>query len=208
MPLLWTEARKRAAIRRATAFASLHYVACRDFSNYNVIYEHSDLTEFYLAAAKAMEEHPRSDELGEHIHCARGCAEAMKQVGVCENQRLYRWYFGLMSGWRHTMLLHSISNPELGRIIYRVICHLFGIACLLGYYQGDDSCEVWKHWLGGPSAQSTLPSRLTGSLSDLTDHNGSESISTFLTLPLRFVCPPRRRLSNHLHIIILASRNT
>ena len=22
--------------------------------------------------------------------------------------------------------------------------------------QGDDSCEVWKHWLGGPSAQSML----------------------------------------------------
>ena len=56
------------------------------------------------------------------------------------------------------MLLYptSLANPDLARIACRVMAHLFAIGNLLGYYQGDDSAEVWKHWLGGPGAQSML----------------------------------------------------
>lgn len=61
-----------------------------------------------------------------------------------------------MTGWRHTMLFHTIANPELGRIVCRVMAHLFAIGDLLGYLRGDDSAEIWRHCFGGSGAQSQL----------------------------------------------------
>ena len=56
----------------------------------------------------------------------------------------YIWPYGLMTGWRHTMLCHSMTNPDLGQILRRVMAHLFAIGNLLAYFRGDDSAEIWE----------------------------------------------------------------
>lgn len=69
------EARKGAAFTNVAAYAALHYVACRDFANFSIVYFHSNLEPIYKSAADAMEAHPRAAELVEHINCAHGASQ-------------------------------------------------------------------------------------------------------------------------------------
>ena len=96
----------------------------------------------------------RFEQLGDENYAAhaRCILECLKpgNVGVeIDGERLL-WTFGLMSGWRHTMLLNILMNVCEGRVTARRIEKHLGIIRFLVQAVGGDGAEVWSHVLQSP----------------------------------------------------------
>jgi hypothetical protein len=126
--------------------ALIGYVGCRDYANYNLCYRHEDIMAFYAAIAD------RAAVLQEPdiVEAARACEACMADVGIEHEGVFYPWTYGLCTGWRHTMLLHCVSNPALGKLVSDIIADLVpGSKVLLRAHQGDDSVEIGgRSWIG------------------------------------------------------------
>ena len=98
-PLVWSGERRTRHDKEMRTVAFMSFIGCRDFSNYNVGYGHSDMRAFHSAAAT------RSLLLGDDdmADAAEACAKSLEDVGAEHDGQFYPWAYGLMSGWRHTM---------------------------------------------------------------------------------------------------------
>jgi hypothetical protein len=153
VPMLQSGFRKTRTTNAFIAALKRGFGSARDFRNYNRSHLHSEIKMFYASAAKRCRELGR-DDFAEHFEAINKCLD---DVGVyLDDGAYYKWVFGLMSGWRHTMLLNNVFNVSEGRAVATVLEELVGITLLMALHQGDDSAESWDHPLGGPFAQSIL----------------------------------------------------
>lgn len=145
-PLVWSEEHRTRHMRAMRRVALLHHIGCRDFKNYNICYRHSDMQAFCLACGE------RVLLLGDTdmAEAAQICSACLSNVGVEHLGRFYRWSSGLISGWRHTMLFHCISNPRLGSVASHIVESWVPDAMTVTRaHQGDDAAEVSnRSWIG------------------------------------------------------------
>ena len=91
----------------------------------------------------------RSAMLGDFDMAEAAPASCMNDVGVEHEGHYFKWDFGLQSGWRHTMLLHYVSNLSLGHLVADIVAQLVPLAKLLiSAHQGDDSGSYIIHRVG------------------------------------------------------------
>lgn len=129
------------------------YVACRDYTNFNIVHKHSEIRMFYLGVAEHFRQLGNGADV---ILVVDKILRCLDEVGIVSNGQHYRWLHGLMTGWRHTMLLNTLFNVVLGRLARSWLRRVFGIDSYIALHQGDDSVEVYDHPLGGPLVQSLL----------------------------------------------------
>jgi hypothetical protein len=153
VPIHLTQNRFTKRIDEFRRVARHSYVACRDYANYNVAHKHEDIKLFYSSIKEGL--HPQTHAI---MHDALdSILECMDTVGIKgPNGELYRWNYGLMSGWRHTMLINTAFNAIISRVAHRMLMKYEKIECYDTLAVGDDSTECYSHPLGGPWVQALL----------------------------------------------------
>lgn len=151
-PLMVSEPIRARRLDRLRQYSKISYAAARDYKNFNICHSHSDIKLFYNAIAESFR------NAGAH-----DCAAIADKINICLDDvgiehegTYYKWEYGLMSGWRHTMLINTTFNIALGRAVSRILEEDFSIRTLARTHTGDDSVEMWSHPMGGPIAQGIL----------------------------------------------------
>jgi hypothetical protein len=133
--------------------ASYGYVACRDYANYNVAHKHEHIRLFYSSIKTGLK-HGTHEIIPDAVDKILTC---LTDVGITDDEgHYYRWNYGLMSGWRHTMLINTTFNAILARVSHRMLLKYENIKCLDVQAVGDDSAEVYDNPIGGPWVQGLM----------------------------------------------------
>jgi len=151
-PIEVAEYQKRSVMEATVRVAKNGYVACRDYANFNIVHRKTEMQAFYFGmrrryAAAGMERAAFS---------ALWVASALDDYGVIADGVKYKWEHGLMSGWRHTMLINTVLNVICGRVARRLVEEKLGWVAMAALHTGDDSVEVYDQILAGPLVQAGL----------------------------------------------------
>jgi hypothetical protein len=121
--------------------------------NYNVAHKHEDIQLFYSGIKSGL--HPQTHPI---IHDALdSIKECLDTVGIKgPDGTEYRWNYGLMSGWRHTMLINTSFNAMIARVAHFMLKKYENISCYDTLAVGDDSTECYSSPFGGPWVQGLL----------------------------------------------------
>lgn len=151
-PLMWSEPKKIAHMRDLQACSASAYATARDYANFNIRHDHDEIRLFYLSMRKTFVRRSAHD-LVTVVDTILSCLDT---IGVMHDGQYYAWNYGLMSGWRHTMLINTSFNIALGRAAGRVIKQHYSMGVLKRAHMGDDSVEVNNHAFCGPLMQTLL----------------------------------------------------
>lgn len=153
VPLMSGEQVRQQRMNRLMECSELGYATARDYLNFNIRYKHQEeIIRFYKGVrtyAKARQAWDVVDDVDRIITC-------ISDMGVIYDGVKYVWKYGLMTGWRHTMLFHCVMNTVLARVVKGAVSKLIRAHVLASQHQGDDSAEMWSHPLAGPLAQAIL----------------------------------------------------
>jgi hypothetical protein len=141
--------RRMASIR---AKAGEGFVSCRDYANYNVAHKHSDIIAFYQAIHDGLPAHTNQMIRQSVLNLI----ECMREVSVHTADATYLWEHGLMSGWRHTMLINTIFNDAIADVANQMATEELGTRTLDYLVQGDDTLELHNSPLAAPWIQGLL----------------------------------------------------
>jgi hypothetical protein len=129
-----------------------NYASCRDYANYNVAHKHSDIRAFYQSMIEGL---PSSTD-NIIVDAVNKLLECMNEVSVHTKDATYLWEHGLMSGWRHTMLINTIFNDAIADVVNDMASEQLGTRTLDYLVQGDDTLELHDSPLAAPWIQGLL----------------------------------------------------
>jgi hypothetical protein len=106
--------------------------------NYNVAHKHEDIQLFYAGMKAGL--HPQTHPIiADALDNIKECLDTVGIKGPDGTE--YRWNYGLMSGWRHTMLINTSFNAMIARVAHFMLKKYEDISCYDTLAVGDDSTE-------------------------------------------------------------------
>jgi hypothetical protein len=128
------------------------YVVCRDYDNFNQCHKHTDMIRWYEGIRDAITGYASNI----FVDAVNNLIECMRTVAILDGDKRYEWEYGLMSGWRHTMLFNTTFNKVYADVACEIMTREIGTKRLRGQYMGDDSFELYDSAIGGPWVQGLL----------------------------------------------------
>lgn len=148
-PLMLGAASRNKLMLQLRSSMAAGFSGARDYANYNDLHESDELKLFYSSQREVYRQAGRLD-LVEVCDKVIACLE---DVGIEHEGEFYKWERGLMTGWRHTMLINTTFNVCIARAAYSIVEREFGMKVVAHLHQGDDTVEVSNDVLCCPMVQ-------------------------------------------------------